>query len=147
MEQLASVDQGQFSYALVIRDGWVTDGPPAGRWAVGHAWGGVAVELRRRGARVVMLEQCIYCGRVAYLSGWGCRVCGLMTYEEAAAVSPWARWWQAHLDYLSGGRTGPLITARYHGRCRTCTRPWEPGDSIAFDEDEDGWICEDCSTR
>jgi hypothetical protein len=56
----------------------------------------------------------------------------------------WPELWEIAEEALTS-RTGPLITARYDGRCRTCPRSWEAGDSIAFDEDEDGWICEDCA--
>lgn len=40
---------------------------------------------------------------------------------------------------------GPLIEAQYGGRCRGCPERWEPGDFIAYCEDEDGWVCADCA--
>jgi hypothetical protein len=58
---------------------------------------------------------------------------------------PFAVMWEQAQE--SAGGTGPLIVAQYHGRCRTCAGRWEPGERIAFDEDEGSWICEDCVTR
>lgn len=60
-------------------------------------------------------------------------------------TSPWARMWDEHLDAVADGRTGPLIEARYDGRCRACANRWEPGDAICFDEDEGAWICAGCA--
>jgi hypothetical protein len=39
---------------------------------------------------------------------------------------------------------GPLVPARYPGRCAACGDRWEPGDLIRHDDDEDGWVCEAC---
>jgi hypothetical protein len=41
---------------------------------------------------------------------------------------------------------GPWIEARYYGTCRGCGQRWEPGDLIAHDDDEDGWICTVCGS-
>jgi hypothetical protein len=56
----------------------------------------------------------------------------------------WAELW-AIAEEAMWRSTGPLTAARYGGRCRTCGGRWEPGDQIAFDEDENGWICQDCA--
>lgn len=42
--------------------------------------------------------------------------------------------------------TGPVIEARYSGHCRACGERWEPGDLIAYGEDEGGWLCEGCAS-
>jgi hypothetical protein len=62
----------------------------------------------------------------------------------AAVLMAWEELWELA---ESGMRkeTGPLIESQYGGRCRACTERWEPGDFIAFSEDEDGWICADCA--
>jgi hypothetical protein len=44
-----------------------------------------------------------------------------------------------------GGAVGPVIEAQYGGRCRGCGDRWEPGDLIAYGEDEDGWLCSSCA--
>jgi alpha-D-ribose 1-methylphosphonate 5-phosphate C-P lyase len=56
----------------------------------------------------------------------------------------WPELWEIAEGVLTSS-TGPLIAARYDGRCRACGSRWEAGDNIAFDEDEGSWVCEDCA--
>lgn len=41
---------------------------------------------------------------------------------------------------MTGSR---LFAARFHGRCADCEEPIEPGDRVAFDEDNE-LICAGC---
>jgi hypothetical protein len=61
------------------------------------------------------------------------------------AADYWHEALELALDGAAGGDVGPLIASRYPGRCVTCTRRWEPGDLIGYDQDEDAWICADCA--
>jgi len=36
------------------------------------------------------------------------------------------------------------ITARYVGRCSSCRREIESGEQIRRDDEDLGWVCEDC---
>lgn len=38
-----------------------------------------------------------------------------------------------------------LIPARFEGTCPGCQEPIGEGDLIAYDEDEEAWLCEDCT--
>lgn len=40
---------------------------------------------------------------------------------------------------------GPVIEARFSGSCRGCGRRWEPGNTIVYSDEEDGWICATCA--
>lgn len=72
------------------------------------------------------------------------KAAGIPVVRDERWTSPWPGMWAAAMEAESRS-TGPLTEARYAGRCRGCAGRWEPGDLIAFDEDEAGWICEDCA--
>lgn len=44
-----------------------------------------------------------------------------------------------------GGEVGPLIHARYGGRCRGCGGDIEVGDFIAWSSGEGRYVCADCA--
>jgi hypothetical protein len=59
-----------------------------------------------------------------------------------------AEFWEQAAELAEEGvaaDVGPLISSRYPGRCVTCTRRWDAGDFIAYDQDEEAWICADCA--
>lgn len=45
----------------------------------------------------------------------------------------------------AGDTPGPAIEARFSGSCRGCGGRWEPGDTIAYSDEEDAWICATCA--
>ena len=48
---------------------------------------------------------------------------------------------EAEIDDSAGG---PVIDAKWHGRCRACGQGWEPGDQVTFSEEEDAWVHQEC---
>jgi hypothetical protein len=44
-----------------------------------------------------------------------------------------------------GDEVGPLIEARYSGRCRGCGGWIEVGSFIAYSSGEDHYVCADCA--
>ena len=73
-----------------------------------------------------------------------CRPAVLTELGDGLRLLAWQELWELAETGMTK-QTGPLIEAGYGGRCRACTERWEPGDFIAFSEDEDGWICADCA--
>jgi hypothetical protein len=53
---------------------------------------------------------------------------------------PDAAWWSAWKAEVE--TAGPSwFESRYHGFCRACGLPWQPGEMICWWEDEQGYVC------
>lgn len=50
----------------------------------------------------------------------------------------------SHAVQAQNAELGPWIEARFHGTCRGCGGPTEPGEMIRHSRDEDGWLCSEC---
>jgi hypothetical protein len=77
-----------------------------------------------------------------------CEHCQLPASQCAHRQLSGAAWWAAVYELAADGhgeRIGPLIESRYYGRCPGCGVKWEPGDEIAYDEEQAAWICAGCA--
>jgi hypothetical protein len=74
---------------------------------------------------------------------WHCRGRAAITVETVMGWA-WPELWELAEEGMRK-EAGPLAEALYGGRCRGCAEQWEPGDFIAYSEDEDSWLCADCA--
>lgn len=85
---------------------------------------------------------------VMQLEASGCWHCRKVTMASNVFLNGVPASWQELWELAEAGMgtpAGPLVQAQYGGRCRACAGMWEPGDFMAFSEDEEGWVCADCA--
>jgi hypothetical protein len=55
--------------------------------------------------------------------------------------------WERAYEIARGDddEVGAVFPSRYHGTCRACGQPWEPGELIAWYDGEDAFIHAECA--